>query len=258
MDEVSIHSLPRALVGFGVSRPTVSRLVVRALLAEPRLRARVLHGLSDAQSAASSFATAVPAVVAAVGGFEDCAWLFDSNVLNHSLARQTFAEAAYLYRFVRALEVPRVAEIGRYKGGTTFVLAAAGATVVSLDAREPTRDSDNEIRRALERFGLGDRVELIIAPSHSYRLDVGDRFDLVFFDVPGAYDYVRSELDRWWATLPEGGSLIVRDGVAYPPEDSRAAVTRGVVAAAREFQQRPDVRRLEDAPGTYLHLLKER
>jgi predicted O-methyltransferase YrrM len=246
------------LVRVAATRPIVSRLILWALLAEPRLRARVMHGLSDAQSSASSFAAAVPPDAAAVRGFEDCAWLFDSNALNHSLARQTLAEAAYLYRFVSALDAPRVAEIGRYKGGTTFLMAAAGATVLSLDVREPTRGSDDALRRALEQFELADRVEIVITPSQSYPLDGSDRFELVFFDVAGSYEYFRSELDRWWTAVPQGGSLIVRDGTAYPATDSRAAVTQGAVRAADDFERRPDVRRLVATPGTYAHFTKER
>jgi predicted O-methyltransferase YrrM len=214
-----------------------------------------MHGLSDAQSAEASFAVAVPPGVAAIRGFEDCAWLFDSNSLNHGLSRETFAEAAYLYRFVRALDAPRVAEIGRYKGGTTFLFAAAGATVLSLDIQER---SDDAFHRALEQFELADRVELVVTPSQSYPLDENDRFELVFFDVPGSYEYVRSELDRWWTTLAPGGSLIVRDGTAYPATDSRAAVTRDVVRAAADFERRPDVRRLASAPGTYVHFVQAR
>jgi predicted O-methyltransferase YrrM len=224
-------------------------------LTKPIPRARAFHVLSDMQAAGASFDTATPAGVGSIRGFDDCAWLSDSNALNHGLARQEFAEAAYLYRLVRDLDAPRVVEIGRFKGGSTFLLAAAGARVLSLDVHEPQPGSDDALRRALEQFGLADRVEIVTVSSQSFELATRDPFQLVFFDVPMSYEEASSELARWWSAIASGGSLIVRDGSGYPETDPRAAIAEGTRLAAEDFGRRSDARRVA-TPGTYAHFVR--
>ncbi len=58
-------------------------------------------------------------------GFEDLAFLFSSNQLNHGVASLQINEAALLYRLARDVRTGPVAEIGRFKGGSTVVFAAA-------------------------------------------------------------------------------------------------------------------------------------
>ena len=57
-------------------------------------------------------------------GFEDCNIVFSSNDANHGIAQLTFEEGAHLFRLIRTTPGPHV-EIGRYKGGGTFIMAAA-------------------------------------------------------------------------------------------------------------------------------------
>src|SRR5437870_5439578 len=60
-----------------------------------------------------------------VEGFEDLAFLFSSNSLNHGISLLTFEEAAFLFGAAREVGKGVIIEIGRFKGGTTFLLAAA-------------------------------------------------------------------------------------------------------------------------------------
>jgi len=238
-------------------QPATARLLDR-LLADPEIRARALHGLSNSQAAAASFQTVLASEPFQICGFDDLSWLLASNVLNHGLARQEVAEAAYLYRLVsERSHAPLVAEIGRYTGGSTFLLAAAGATVLSLDIREPRPGADAELRAALERFGLASRVEIETAAALEYELN-GRRFDLVFYDRAGPADEVRAELAKWWTALKPGGSLIIRDGAGYPNNDVRAAIVDGVRTATADFAAHtPAARRIPGTPGSYAHFVNE-
>jgi len=240
------------------SGKTGHRAAVAAILGNSTFRSGILHTLSNVQAASASFdeALADHRCPTRIVGFEDCAWLFGSNVLNHGLSRQEFAEAAYLYRVVRAMAEPSVLEVGRYKGGTTFLLAAAGARVVSLELREPHPGCDDQLRRALDRFGLLDRVELVLCASEAFEIVNGTRFDLVFFDALTDYESASKEIVRLWSAIPGGGSLIVRDGSPYAATDVRAALTAPMVLAASELDHRADATRIGGTPGTYAHFVK--
>ena len=63
-----------------------------------------------------------------ISGFEDLAFLFSSTILGHGIASLRLDEAAYLYRLVRELKPDTAAEIGRYRGGSTFLIASALGT----------------------------------------------------------------------------------------------------------------------------------
>jgi hypothetical protein len=133
----------RARSGLGVAALTrPGWRIVSALLRDERVLARIMHQLSNRLAAEASFDQAMPEELRAIGGFEDYYWLFSSNPLNHGLSRLEHDEAAYLFRLVRSLGRPEAAEIGRFRGGSTFLLAAAGARVLSIDIDGARFESD--------------------------------------------------------------------------------------------------------------------
>jgi predicted O-methyltransferase YrrM len=217
------------------------------------VRARLLHRWSNQQAAAASFAARAESTATR---FEDLVWLFDSNALNHGLARQEFAEAAYLWRVVRDEVGPdgSVAELGRYMGGTTFMLAAAGARVVSIDRREGRPGSDGELHAALAAAGLAERVELVTADVREY--EPKRSFELILFDLVAPREVVDECLTHWWKAVAPLGSLIVRDGAGYSAHDSRRRLTQPVVEAAAELAASEDAEIVDDTPGSYLRLRK--
>src|SRR4029077_2017872 len=108
--------------------------------------------------------------------FEDLAFLFSSNQLNHGVASLQIDEAALLYRLARNVERGPVAEIGRFKGGSTIIFASAlpaGVELWSYDFHValrpdmPGAELDEELRGALERYGLGEKVRLLVADSRT-------------------------------------------------------------------------------------------
>ena len=94
-----------------------------------------------------------------VDGFDDLSFLFSSNPLNWGIALLMFDEASYLYGLARRLGSAWVAEIGRFKGGSTFVLASAlapGSQIFSYDLHVKLvgeysgADLDHALRDALD------------------------------------------------------------------------------------------------------------
>src|ERR1700712_5354346 len=102
-----------------------------------------------------------------IDGFEDLAMLFSSNRLNHGIATLQIDEAALLFRLVRGVpEGSTIGEIGRFKGGSTVLMASAlprGARLMSYDLHAavetdvPGAKLDAELRTVLARYGLDDR-----------------------------------------------------------------------------------------------------
>ncbi|MEX0673471.1 MAG: class I SAM-dependent methyltransferase [Gaiellaceae bacterium] len=147
-----------------------------------------------------------------LGGFEDLAFLFTSSQLDHGIASLRFDEAALLYRAVRSLEPgSRVVELGRFKGGSTFVMAAAlpaGGTIQSIDLDAA---HDDELRAALDRFGLGG-VELVVGDTRSVPLPEGP-VGLLFVDADHRYEGARADFERWAPLVGAGGHVLLHDAV---------------------------------------------
>ena len=109
-----------------------------------------------------------------VRGFEDLAFLFSSNQLNHGVASLQLDEAALLFRLARDVQTGPVAEIGRFKGGSTVIFACVlpdGVELWSYDLHVALRPDmsgeslDAELRDALARLGVADKVHLVVGDS---------------------------------------------------------------------------------------------
>jgi predicted O-methyltransferase YrrM len=159
----------------------------------------------------------------ALFGFEDVAFLFSSTQMNHGVISMAFDEAAYLFRLARSLGPATIVEIGRYKGGSTLLLAAAmdpGATLYSYDLHTKQTSQydygelDEETRAALERYGLADRVHIRVGDSKTVEPPTLD-CDLVFVDGDHTYTGVRGDYENWRRAVRPGGHLLFHDAAAF-------------------------------------------
>lgn len=193
-----------------------------------------------------------------VRGFEDLAFLFSSNQLNHGVASLQFDEAALLYRLARDVERGPVAEIGRFKGGSTFIFASAlpdGVELWSYDVHVALRPDmpgeklDEELRAALERYGLAGKVNLIVADSRSAD-PPPEPVEVLFIDGDHSYGGVRADFQRWGAFVGPGGHLLFHDAVdsggygnVYP------GIAQLMTEIGPEWQRQPDA-------GSIAHFIK--
>ena len=155
-------------------------------------------------------------------GFEDLAFLFSSNQLSHGIASLQLDEAALLYRLARhAAPGAAIAEIGRFKGGTTLMLASAlpdGAELWSYDLHVALRADmsgprlDAELRTALDRYGLSDRVHLVVGDSRTAEPPPRP-CALVFVDGDHTYEGARADYERWRELVAPGGDILFHDAV---------------------------------------------
>jgi predicted O-methyltransferase YrrM len=158
-----------------------------------------------------------------ISGFEDLVFLFSSNQLNHGIISQELDEAALLYRVARGVEDGAVVEIGRFKGGSTFLLAAALAGRAELwsydihvehDASYTGAELDHELAAALGRYSLDKHVHLVVSDSRSVDPPPGP-IRACFIDGDHAYEGVRADWNHWSTHLAVGGHVLFHDAVDH-------------------------------------------
>ena len=194
-----------------------------------------------------------------VRGFEDLAFLFSSNQLNHGIASLQIDEAALLYSLARNAQSGPFAEIGRFKGGSTFVFASAlpeGIELWSYDLHValspdlPGALLDAELQAALERYGLAHKVHLLVADSR--KVEPPGPLEVLFVDGDHTYEGAKADFDRWGEFVRPGGHLLFHDAVdaggygnAYP----------GIVRLRGEVEANAAWKRLPGA-GSIAHFTK--
>ena len=156
-----------------------------------------------------------------VRGFEDLAFLFSSNQLSHGVASLQIDEAALLYRLGRDATTGPVVEIGRFKGGSTFIFAASMPELVELWSYDfhlalrpdmPGEDLDAELRAALGRFGLTHKVHLLVGDSRIAEPPARP-IEVLFIDGDHSYEGAKADFERWGALVRLDGHVLFHDAV---------------------------------------------
>ena len=151
--------------------------------------------------------------------FQQLSGLFASSSFDHAVIAMTVRQAAYLFGLVRHSQPRRIVEVGRYKGGSTLVVAAAmppDARFWSIDigekegrlARMDSRPYDVQLSDVLGRLGL--TVDLVVADSRTVEIDTGE-LDLVLIDGDHSYDGVKNDFDRFGRRTRVGGAVLFDD-----------------------------------------------
>ncbi|MGH8102953.1 MAG: O-methyltransferase [bacterium] len=152
--------------------------------------------------------------------FEQLAGLFASTSLDHAVIFMPIRQAAYLFGLIRQTKARKVIEIGRYKGGSTLVIAAAmdgegefwsidlGDKESRLHDRSVCRPFDEQIAEACARLGL--QVNLLVGDSRTIEVGTGE-VDMVFIDGDHSYEGVKSDFERFGKRVRLGGAVLFDD-----------------------------------------------
>jgi predicted O-methyltransferase YrrM len=189
--------------------------------------------------------------------FDDLAFLFSSNQLHHAIISMSVHEGALLWRRAHGLRDATVIEIGRSKGGSTLLLAAAigeGSRVYSYDLHVKATagaSSDEELREVLDRYGLSERVSLVVGDSRTAE-PPPTPCAVVLVDGDHSYEGVRSDFEAWHERVRPGGHMLFHDAVggqlSRPHEgvirfveelerDGRGFVRRGEAGTLVDFER---------------------
>lgn len=188
--------------------------------------------------------------------FEHLSGLFTSSPFNHGVISMTVRQAAYLFGLIRQRKPKRVIEIGRYKGGSTFLIAAAmkgEGMFWSIDnqekaerlfEKEATRPFDTQLENVLKRFSL--KAELVVGDSRTVEIETGE-VDLVLIDGDHAYPGVKNDFERFGKRVRVGGAVLFDDafdeGIFKAHTDTVGHLVQEIVASG-EFRLVKAVNRL--------------
>lgn len=252
-----LRRLPRMLLWRITATSPGRRAIESALLHDPSLAVEPLGRLLNRPA----MFPAVQVWPEDVDGFDRLAFLFSSNPLNWGIATLSFDEAALLYRTARTVGGrATIVEIGRFKGGSTFVIAAGmhpSARLHSYDLHVKLsslyrgEELDEGLRSALARYGLDARVELVVADSRT--VETPGSAAMIFIDGDHSYDGVRADYEHWRPALAPGGHLLFHDasppgGIGGYEEDVRRLVAE-VEARDGELVRQPGA-------GTIAHFVR--
>ncbi len=178
-----------------------------------------------------------------IHGFEDLYFLFCCSPLNMGICALSLDEAAYLYKLVKTLRQATLVEIGRFKGGGTFILASAmpaDATLLSYDlhVKMPRyfngKILDDYCLKVLKRYNLDKRVKILVGDStkiETSQLSV----DFIFFDGDHSYQGIKSDFQNWFPAAKKGGHLLFHDAARPRPYTT---CHEGVLQLIQELEQR--------------------
>ena len=191
-----------------------------------------------------------------LAGFEDVAPLvLSSNDANRGIASMSLAELGHLWRLASMAGPTILVEIGRERGGSTFVLAAAMSEAATLYSYDPQtkqaalgEELDRQLGDALRRYRLDGRVHVLKADSHEAPLPDG-RYGLVLVDGDPTYAGTRLDYERFSPRIEPGGHLLFHDAAPGGPRHRELARLMREIEGSELFERRADV-------GTFVHFVR--
>jgi predicted O-methyltransferase YrrM len=104
----------------------------------------------------------------------------------------------------------RIVEIGRYHGGSTFLIACANreVSVVSIDLAPK---NDTWLRACLEEQDIGGNVEIKVGDSQTGEHPGVENIDLLFVDGDHSYQGCLNDLLQWYPKVVPGGHVVLHD-----------------------------------------------
>jgi predicted O-methyltransferase YrrM len=161
-------------------------------------------------------------------------------------------EAAHLWRLAAQAGPATLIEIGRERGGSTLLLAAAthpGASIYSYDPQtkhsEAGQEFDAQLSAALVRYDLGRRVHLIQEDSHVSPVPDGE-FALVLVDGDPSLAGTRIDYERFCTRIRPGGHALFHDAAPGGVRSETLAPLMAEIENGSLFERQQDV-------GTFVH-----
>lgn len=157
--------------------------------------------------------------------FDHLTGLFASTSLDHAVISMPVRQGAYIFGLLKDIKARKVLEIGRYKGGSTLIMAAAmggQGTLWSIDTGNETailkgkinsnKNYDALLQEKLNHFALSN-VQILHGDSRTIEVETGE-LDAVMIDGDHSYEGVRSDFERFGRRVRLGGAILFDDAFA--------------------------------------------
>jgi predicted O-methyltransferase YrrM len=126
-------------------------------------------------------------------------------------------EMEFLYAVARRAK-HGLLEIGRFNGGSTFLLACANRSVPIWSIDVAPRD-DEMFRELARSHSVGANVQLIVGDSQHTKYPQIKAFDFLFIDGDHSYNGCSADIRNWFDALLPGGYAIFHDSYAAAGND---------------------------------------
>jgi len=145
------------------------------------------------------------------------------NTIPKGFIRLDPCEAEYLYMMAKKSQLG-IVELGRFKGGSTLLMAAAANVHVHSVDIDPV--DDVYLSQLIDELDI-DNIELYVDDSQKTDLPHTIEYDLLFVDGDHSYEGAFNDMDNWWDNLAIGGHVILHD--CYDMYDIPQAVSDFIV-----------------------------
>ena len=129
-------------------------------------------------------------------------------------------EGAYLFSVVRRARLG-IVEIGRFNGGSTFLMtcAAPDVPIYSIDVAP---QNDERLKQMFAESGKGKNVTLIVGDSQRGKFPAVGPYDVLFIDGDHSQEGCSADIANWYGGLATNGHLLFHDAARYEVQDAIA------------------------------------
>ncbi len=118
-------------------------------------------------------------------------------------------EGEYLF-MLAARAKQGVVEIGRFNGGSLFLMASANDQV-PLYSVDIAPQNDDLLKSLLEGHEIGANANIIVGDSQNTKYDEIGPVDLLFVDGDHSYVGCTKDLENWFEKVVPGGHIVLHD-----------------------------------------------
>jgi predicted O-methyltransferase YrrM len=118
-------------------------------------------------------------------------------------------EMEYIFCVARRARIG-ILEVGRFNGGSTFMLSCSNPNV-PIHSIDLAPQNDDFLKKEFERHGVGQNVSLIVGDSQNTKYPEVQKIDVLFIDGDHYYDGCSADIVNWYGNLVRGGHLLFHD-----------------------------------------------